>query len=234
MEPIPQPRHDIILLHVLYAALTRWIPVPIVDEIAANIVRRQMLAKLAESHGVTLDKPALKTLADEELGCIYGCIFGVLLFPVKLIVGKFFLLFRLKRFADQASRHYHSARLMDHALGSGYLAPGAYSPQRIRGEVDFICLSADIGPVGAAFKQVLKKQTGILRDIAALFSRSLRSLRGIRSEEKVQAAVQSAEAEAQSRAGGLLAPFRDALNDIPPEHFQRLATQLEARLKIPS
>ena len=87
--------------------------------------------------------------------------------------------------------------------------------------------------VGAAFKQVLKKQAGILKDVAALFTRSLRSLRGLRTEEKVQDAVKAAEAEAQGRISAVLAPFRDALNDIPPEHFERLEALFEARLKNP-
>jgi len=234
MEQIPPTRHDIILLHVLYTALTRWIPVPIVDEIAANIMRRQLVKNLAASHGVKIEKPALKILADEDFGCIYGCLFGVLLFPIKLIVGKLFLLFRLKRFADQASRHYHAARLTDYALRKGLLSPGGPEPARIRGAIERTCLVAQIGPVGAAFKQVLKKQSGILKDVAALFTRSLRSLRGIRSEEKVEAAVKSAEAEAQGRISSLLAPFRDALNDIPPEHFERIEALFDAELNKPS
>lgn len=231
MEPIQPARHDLILLHVLYAAMTRWIPLPLVDEIAANIVRRQMLAKLADSHGLKIEKPALKTLADEDFGCLYGCVFGVLLFPIKLIVGKLFLLFRLKRFADQASRHYHAARLADFAFRTGLLA--TYSPAQIRAAIDYVCLTTELGPVGAAFKQVLKKQAGILKDIAALFTNSLRGLRGIRTEEKVQDAVATAEAEAQSRVSAMLAPFRDALNAIPPQHFERLETLFEARLKNP-
>lgn len=231
MEPIPAARHDIILLHVLYAAMTRWIPVPLADEIAANIVRRQMLSKLAESHALKIEKPAIKILADEDFGCLYGCVFGVLLFPIKLIVGKLFLLFRLKRLADQASRHYHAARLTEFAFRTGLLA--TYTPAQIRAAIDYVCLTTEIGPVGAAFKQVLKKQTGVLKDVAALFTRSLRGLRGIRTEEKVQAAVQSAEVEAQGRVSAMLAPFRDAMNAIPPEHFERLEALFSERLKNP-
>ena len=63
--------------------------------------------------------------------------------------------------------------------------------------------------------------------------RSLRNLRGFRTEEKVQDAVKAAEAEAQGRISAVLAPFRDALNDIPPEHFERLEALFSERLKNP-
>jgi hypothetical protein len=43
MKTLSATGHDLILRHILYGLLTRWIPVPFADEIAGNLVRRQMV-----------------------------------------------------------------------------------------------------------------------------------------------------------------------------------------------
>jgi hypothetical protein len=212
--------------------LTRWIPVPFADFIAGNIVRRQMIASLAEGHGVKLSSAAVKTLADEQLGCVYGCVVNVFLFPLKLVLGKLFLLIRFKRFIDQASRKYHAARLYEYALRAKRVAPaGPYAAQKVRAAVDVLCETADIGPVSAAFTQVLKKKAGVLKDAAGLFWRSLQAVQRRRSEEQVQQAVKNAELETADSVGGVLTPLRTALEAIPAEHFTRLEAALDARLR---
>lgn len=232
MTNLSTSAHDTIIRQILYGMLTRWIPVPFADFIAGNIVRRQMIASLAESHGVKLSSAAVKTLADEELGCVYGCLFNILLFPLKLILGKLFLLIRFKRFIDQASRKYHAARLYEYALRTKSLAPaGPHSAQKIRAAVDVLCETADIGPVSAAFKQVLKKKAGVLKDAAGLFWRSLQSVQRRRNEEQVQQAVKDAELGTADSLGGVLTPLRTALEAIPAEHFTRLEAELDTMLR---
>jgi hypothetical protein len=223
MLNVSNAAHDMIIRHILYGMLTRWIPVPFADYIAGNIVRRQMVTGLAEIHSVKLPAASIKILADEDLGCVYGCLVNVLLFPLKLILGKIFLLIRFKRFIDAASRSYHAARLMELALKQKLIDPaGPHSPNVIRAAVDQVCNTYDIAPVSAAFRQVLKKKAGVLKDSAGLFWRSLSSVRGRRNETQVQEAVKEAQVETADSVGGVLAPLRTALEAIPPEHFEKL------------
>ena len=224
--------HNDIILYVLFTASTRWIPLPLADQIAANELRRRLLEKLAEHHRIALGRPALKVLADEDIGCLYGCIFGVLFFPRKYLLGKILLLIRFMRFVDELSNHYHAARLAEYVFRTGLLAPtGNVSPERLRSAIDAVCAAAPIGPVGAAFRRTLASRQGLLRDIAGLLKRALHGLRGKRTEDSVKAALQAAETQNHGNAWSLIAPLRAALDEIPPEHFQRLEAQLEAHLK---
>lgn len=231
MKMVSTTTHDTIVRHILYGMLTRWIPVPFADFIAGNIVRRQMISALSDAHAARLPAASIKTLGDEELGCVYGCLVNVLLFPLKLILGKIFLLIRFKRFIDAASRSYHAARLIEYALRNKLVEPeGPHSARRVRAAVETICNTADIAPVSAAFRQVLKKKAGVLKDSAGLFWRSLSSVRGRRNEAQVQQAVKEAESETADSVGGVLAPLRTALDAIPPAHFENLEAALLTEL----
>lgn len=224
--------HDIILRQILYGMLTGWIPVPFADLIAGNMVRRQMITGLSELYDAKLPQASVKVLADDHMGCVHGCLVNVLLFPLKLTLGKLFLLIRFKRFIDEASRNYHAARLIDFAMRAQLLSPaGPHSAEQVRARVNEICDKADVGPVSAVFGQILKKKAGVLKDAARFFWRSLQSVKRRRSEEQVQQAVNEAERESADFVSGVLAPLRTALDSIPAEHFTRLEAQLEAMLR---
>lgn len=95
MKTLSATGHDLILRHILYGLLTRWIPVPFADEIAGNLVRRQMVRGLAKLYAVELPSDAVKSLADDRSrGCVYGCLVNILFFPVKPVLGKLMLILR--------------------------------------------------------------------------------------------------------------------------------------------
>jgi hypothetical protein len=97
--------------------------------------------------------------------------------------------------------------------------------------VDVLCETADIGPVSAAFKQVLKKKAGVWKEAAGLFWRSLQAVQRRRNEEQVQQAVKDAELGTADSLGGVLTPLRTALEAIPAEHFTRLEAELDTMLR---
>jgi hypothetical protein len=100
----------------------------------------------------------------------------------------------------------------------------------MRDAIERVCDQSDISPVSAAFRQVLSKRSGALKDTAKLFWKSLRSVAGRRDEKGVQQAVETAQQEAEETVGGVMAPLRTALEAIPPEHFTELEGALEAEL----
>ncbi|HSI87168.1 MAG TPA: hypothetical protein VK970_25495, partial [Candidatus Methylacidiphilales bacterium] len=205
--------------------------VPFADYIAGNVVRRQMVTKLAKIYDAPLMPSEVKILADEKMGCLYGCLVNVLFFPIKLFLGKILLLIRFRAFINMAGRSYHAARLIDYAIRAQRLEPaGPYTAQQVRMAVDHVCNTADIDSVRAAFRQVFSRKTGILKDAAILFWRALLSVRGRRDESQVERAVDEAKGQAADSVGGIMAPLRTALEAIPPEHFKQLEEAMDSEL----
>jgi hypothetical protein len=195
------------------------------------VVRRQLVTRLSTAYGANLVRGDVKILADEKFGCLSGCLFSVLLFPLKLLLGWLLLVVRFKRFVDMAGRTYHAARLIDYALRAERIAPvGPYAAAHVRAAVDRVCDSADIDSVRAVFRQLFKRKAGVLKDLALLFWSALKSVRGRRNEDHVEQAVNEAKGEAAESVGGILAPLRTAMEAIPPEHFAELEAALDAEL----
>ncbi len=130
--------------------------------------------------------------------CVYGCLVNILFFPVKPVLGKLMLILRFRRSVEMAGRNYHTFRLTDYALRAGWVAPaGPWSAAQMRDAIERVCDQSDISPVSAAFRQVLSKRSGALKDTAKLFWKSLRSVAGRRDEKEVQQAVETAQQEAE-------------------------------------
>ena len=108
------------------------------------------------------------------------------------------LILRFRRFVEMAGRNYHTFRLTDYALRAGRVAPaGPWSAAQMRDAIERVCDQSDISPVSAAFRQVLSKRSGALKDTAKLFWKSLRSVARRRDEKEVQQAVETAQQEAE-------------------------------------
>ena len=84
-----------------------------------------------------------------------------------------------------AGRNYHTFRLTDYALRAGRVAPaGPWSAAQMRDAIERVCDQSDISPVSAAFRQVLSKRSGALKDTAKLFWKSLRSVAAAATRRK--------------------------------------------------
>ncbi|PTY03988.1 hypothetical protein DB346_02545 [Verrucomicrobia bacterium LW23] len=237
-EPgISAESHDIIILHLIYGMLTGWIPVPIVDGLAADYLRRRMVYQLAAGHGEKLSSEQVHILTEERgscLGCVGGCLFALISIPFRLVtlLARALQVLRIKRFVESAGRAYHTARLIEYALRTKKLHPaGAPAALRVRAAMDRVVATTNTTPVNKALLSILQGNKDMLRTAAAYFNRALRALPfRKRDADHVGDALQQAEAQTATSVGGIVWPLRSALDAIPPQHFTEMEAALDAEL----
>jgi hypothetical protein len=223
-----KPPDDIILRHLTYIAMAGFIPLPFVDDVIRNHLKRRMVRQLAEARSVNLSASDVSILSNEQgclRSCTVGCFTKVLLFPIRLLLGWIFIIFRIKRVTDEISGDYHRGILIDYALREKMPAASAV---QVDAAIESACRRVDISPVSNAFRSVLKKNMSALRKGARLLWKSKPAKQGP-SDAQVDAAVQKLDAD--SSATTVDQQLRSSLAEIPPEHLRRLKQCFDDALK---
>jgi hypothetical protein len=139
----------------LVVALTTWIPLPLLDRLAENAVRRRMTRAVAVGHGVELDDEAVKLLSDTPSGGCVGCLVAVVLWPIKKVL-KFLLTFlQFKDMADLGSDAVHRGLLLAEALEQGWL-PG--DAQKVREAMDRALARVETRPVERTLRGIWREE----------------------------------------------------------------------------
>jgi hypothetical protein len=125
--------------YALLIALTDLIPIPLVDQGVEIYLRRRLVRRLGERHGVELDDATIKLLADMPIGCT-GCFWSVLCWPFKKILKTIAFVFQLKSIADVSSEMIHRGLLIEEAFEFGWLPD---EPERVRLAMDIALSKVD-------------------------------------------------------------------------------------------
>jgi hypothetical protein len=153
--PAPPLSQLLIGRYALLVALCALIPLPILDGMVENYLRRRMARKIAERHGQTLSPEALSTLADAPSGGCLGCLTAILWWPVKKVLKTLSVVFQVKGITDTMSEVVHRGLLLEEALRAGWL-PG--DAGKVRLSMDKALTSVDTRPLERALN-------GSLRDV---------------------------------------------------------------------
>jgi uncharacterized protein (DUF697 family) len=110
--------------HAVLAALCPLVPVPLVDTLLLQQVRKSMTRSLALDLGVALSEPQVAVLAgavdlDPGRGCLVGCFAasGKLgLAVLKQLVTKLVIFFTFKEGVENAAEVFYEGVLLQHAL----------------------------------------------------------------------------------------------------------------------
>lgn len=126
-------RHEIIYYTVLMM-LALLVPIPFVDDVLKNYLRRRMIERLARNYQCELSELEVKVLARENgEGCLSGCLMRMLFYPIKKLFRKMFFLWGWKKALDEASYTLHYAVLLDYSMQEGWLGPqGRYEVSQVR------------------------------------------------------------------------------------------------------
>lgn len=113
--------HHIILIHAIPAALTPFIPVPVLDDWVKNTFMRNMVRSLSAAHGVTPNAAQVKSLIQEDFwdNCIEGCV-GIFLYILRELLSKIFFFVEWRRAFLVLGTAYYTGFLIDAALQDGY------------------------------------------------------------------------------------------------------------------
>jgi hypothetical protein len=208
--------------------------VPLLDDLVKNYFRRRMVRSLAASAGRTLDEKELDALASErERGCLTGCLFTVLVYPVKAIFRKVFYFLEIKRAVDLASRTYHFGYVISYALRprEGGTSPlDLYGAKAVNEAAQEACRDAPIKPVEAAIGGTFRKSRNVLRGAAALLAGSLRRVSGRAQAERVAEAIEAVEPEEERELEPVVTRIQRSMASVPEEHFRDLRARFDSRL----
>jgi len=209
------------------AGLTPLIPIPFLDEAAKRYFKRRMTRELAKARGLSLDAQSVKTLSDDpDTGCLSGCLLGALFYPIKWLFKKIFLLFGAKRAVDFVTRSYHQGYLIDYALEKGYSADAA----RARAGIDRVLTDTNTSLIEYAVRQAFGQSKGALRSAARGLQRVLMRLARRPTQEQIDQALESAEGQEKREVESLAALLQKIMDQVPPEHFERLRTSLDTTM----
>jgi hypothetical protein len=224
-----------LVTHAVLVGLTPLIPVPLLDDLVKNYFRRRMVRGLAASAGRSLNEKELGALASEkERGCLAGCLYAVVVYPLKAIFRKVFYFLEIKRAVDLTSRTYHYGYLVAYALqprAGGAAALDLYGAQAVNEAAQAACLEAPIKPVEAAIGGTFRKSRNVLRGAAALLGGSLRRVTGRARAERVAEAIEEVEPEEQRELEPVVTRLQRSIAAVPEEHFRDLGARFDALLE---
>ena len=223
-----------LVTHAVLVGLTPLIPVPLLDDVVKNYFRRRMVRGLASASGRSLSEKELDALASErERGCVGGCLFALLVYPLKSIFRKLFYFLEWKRAVDLASRTYHFGYLVDYALrprANGATALDLYGAKAVNEAAQAACREAPVKPVEAAIGGTFRKSRNVLRGAAALLAGSLRRVTGRAKPERVAEAIEEVEPQEERELEPVVTRLQRSIAAVPEEHFRDLRARFDALL----
>lgn len=161
------PWRSTLVLYSTLAGSCKLIPVPFIDDIIQGLVVRRMLNQLLAHHGCEADSVALDRLTRERTGCPLGCLYSLVLYPLKKIVKKALFFLAFKDFLDESSKWFHRGYLVQFAAQGDLLTARELSDEHrlwpVALAIEETCAEAD-----------MKRLTELLR---RAFSGSRASLR---------------------------------------------------------
>ncbi len=159
--------------YALLIGLTALIPVPLLDTGVENWLRRRMVRTLAKRHDVTLDDEAIATLGNAASGGCFGCVWSVLLWPVRKILKTVLFVFQIKTIADTASELVHRGLMLEEAIEMGWLP----------GDADRVRLAMDKALVHIDTRLVERQLRGVFQDHTNDLNRAILSATSIAREQ---------------------------------------------------
>lgn len=224
-----------LVTHAVLVGLTPLIPVPLLDDLVKNYFRRRMVRALAAASGRALSDEDLDALASErERGCLTGCLYTVLVYPLKAIFRKVFYFLEIKRAVDLASRTYHFGYVISYALRPrehGASTLDLYGAKAVNEAAQDACRDAPIKPVEAAIGGTFRKSRNVLRGAAALLASSLRRVSGRAQAERVAEAIEEVEPEEERELEPVVTRIQRSIASVPDEHFRDLRARFDALLE---
>jgi hypothetical protein len=227
-----------LVTYAVLAGLTPLIPIPILDDLAKNYFRKRLVRGLAAEAGRQLSEKDVGALAaEQERGCLTGCLITALVYPLKAVFRKVFYFLEWKRAADLTSRTYHFGYLAAYALrprADGASALDLRGAAAVGRAIEAVCREAPIKPVEAAVGGTFRQSRRVLKGAAALLSSSLGRVAGRARAEQVAEAIQSVEPQEERALDPVVTRLQRSIASVPDEHFRNLRQNLDARLGLPS
>jgi hypothetical protein len=215
--------------YAVLCGLTPLVPLPILDDLAKNYLRRCLLRALAAARPVALSAEDVRTLADEPRpGCLSGCFLLAVVYPVKKLFRTIFFFLEWKRALDTTSETYHYGSLADYALQNGWCGPGQCA--RVRAAIDAVLRGRGTSPIETAIRETLRRSKATVFGVARGLKRTVTGVWRRAEEEQVEKAMEAIEQDAGGSVDALAGQLGQALDQVPAGYLDGLCAQLAEQL----
>ena len=149
--------------YAVLIAMCELIPIPIVDGMVENRLRRALVRAQAARHELALDEEQVRLLADRPSGGCRGMVLGVLWWPIKKLLKTLTTIFMVKGIVDVASEVVHRALMFDEAATQGWLPS----------QVDRVRASMDTALTHVDTRLIERRLMGKLREPKGRFNQAV-------------------------------------------------------------
>lgn len=248
MADLDSANQKLILTHAALAGLTPLIPIPFADDMAKDYLQRRMIKALGDSRGVVLSAEGIATLGDDaHLAWTVGAAKAVVLYPLKKLLRKTFIVLSAKRTVDAASECFHRGFLADYAFERRFCAPaGPRRPAEVRAAIDAVCREVNTSPIEHALKAGFAQSKTAILQAGDLLQQIIQKRQWpVTKAKKPEAAtpppveevadvVEAVASEDARGVEGIVAQLRKAIAQVPDEHFEELRRRLDMKLGSPA
>ena len=182
----------------LLAAAARLVPVPFLDDILRARAYQLLVSRTLRAHGRTCGSSAVSPLYGGGDGCMHGCLAGLAMVPIKLLLFPIRKLLAYVLAAKWLARDLTEAlllgRILDRRLEAGALSTLERGPlfaeaERVRRAFDNAMAGTDLTLVRASLAGALRAMPGVVRA-------ALHALRRLKKNQDDDAALPDAERRA--------------------------------------
>ncbi|MDG1484592.1 MAG: hypothetical protein P8R54_33705 [Myxococcota bacterium] len=228
------PWRSTLVLYSTLAGLCKLIPLPFIDDIIQGFVVRRMLNQILAHHDCEADSIALDRLTRERTGCPLGCLYALVLYPIKKILKKIFFFLAFKDFLDESSRWFHRGYLVQFAAQGNLLTARELSDEHrlwpVALAIEETCAETDTKRLTELLRRAFSGSRASLR-IAA---RGLWTIgRTARKDPVPEAAVGAALEQVESDPGDLGTALEAFSTEVwkESEHLVALERRFLVKLK---
>ena len=164
----------------LLAAAAGILPVPVMDDVVASLLRARMLRRIADARQVDVSRDALAILADEpQVSRLrHMALTGITLIALRKAWRKMFLLLAIGRRGEEFAHSFELGTLFDHYCTRHHVGPGvdAELAAKLRATFDQIGKSVRrslIRPQVAA-GALVRRQQSVMRGEESLLTKTRR------------------------------------------------------------
>ena len=156
-----------IVTYSVLGGLCPLIPVPFMDDVILGFIKKRQVATLCKSYGISPTDEAIKALTKEPSGCVSGCLFTAITYPVRKILKKVLFFLSIKSCVDVTSTMLHRGYLLNHCLQAGHITDANVQDKaamvRVQGAIIAACKDVDPRPVNQALKRIYGASKALLR-----------------------------------------------------------------------
>lgn len=207
-----------VVTYSVLGGLCPLIPVPFIDDVILGFIQRRMVETLCTLHGFHPTSAQIKTLSAEPSGCPLGCLWAVVVYPVKKILKKVLYFLSIKGCVDVASTMLHRGYLLQHCLANGIVSKDNVADKaglvRVQDAIRAACKEVDPRPINQILKRIFGASKALLKGSAramwGMFRRERKKDRA-HKEEFMGKALDQVE---EQQATGLRRVLQDVQGEI--------------------